>query len=78
MTIELVKILEAAKEYVRRSMIWFEMYQESKDEIDWQTCKELTIQSDTMLEAYKILTGRKIYRHDIDIELNRIYCNGKS
>ena len=69
MTVELVKILEAAKEYERRSMIWFDMYQESNDEFDWQTCKELSNKCDTMLEAYAILTGRKIYQHEIDNEL---------
>lgn len=72
MTNELVKILATAKEYMRRSMIWFELYQNSKDEIDWQTCKELTTQCDTMLEAYEIITGRKVYRHDIDKELVKI------
>ena len=69
MTIELVNILEAAKEYKRRSMIWFDLYEESNDELDWQTCKELSAKSDTMLEAYAILTGRKIYQVDIDNEL---------
>lgn len=65
MTIELVKILEAAKEYDRRSMVWFEMYTESNDEHDWNTCKELSDKSETMLEAYEILTGKKIHRFEI-------------
>lgn len=69
MTIELVKILEAAKEYKRRSMLWFEMYQESNDDLDWQECKELSAKCDAMLEAYAIITGRKVYQHDIDNEL---------
>ena len=69
MTIELVKILEAAKEYERRSNVWFDMYEESNDEFDWQTCKELLNKSDAMLEAYEILTGKKIYRYAIDQEL---------
>lgn len=69
MTIELVKILETAKKYERRSNIWFDMYEESKDEMDWQTCKELLNKSDAMLEAYEILTGKKIHRFAIDEEL---------
>lgn len=69
MTNDLVKILEAAKEYERRSMIWFEMYTESNDEYDWKTCKELSDKSETMLEAYEILTGKKIRRFEIEEEL---------
>lgn len=70
MTIELVKILEAAKEYERRSNIWFDIYEESNDEFDWQMCKELLNKADAMLEAYEILTGKKIYRYAIDEELS--------
>lgn len=69
MTNELIKILEAAKEYKRRSMIWFDLYEESNDELDWQMCKELDMKCDTMLEAYEILTGKKVYSIDIDKEL---------
>lgn len=69
MTIELVKILEAAKEYERRSDVWFDMYEESNDEMDWQMCKELLNKADAMLEAYEILTGKKIYRFEIENEL---------
>ena len=69
MTIELVKILEAAKEYNRRSMIWFDLYRESNDKFDWQTCMELSDKCDAMLEAYEILTGKKIYKAEIDNEL---------
>lgn len=69
MTIELVKILEAAKEYERRSDVWFNIYEESNNEFDWQQCKELLNKADAMLEAYEILTGKKIYRYAIDEEL---------
>ena len=69
MTIELVKILKAAKEYDRRSIILFEMYNESEDERDWQTCKELSDKCDAMLEAYEILTGKKIYGFEIEEQL---------
>ena len=68
MTIELKKILVAAKEYERRSMVWFNMYQESHDEFDWRECKELSDKCDTMLEAYEILTGKKIGAPWQDIE----------
>lgn len=69
MTIKLTKILEAAKEYERRSMIWFEIYTASNDERDWQACKELSDKCETMLEAYEILTDRKVYKFAIDEEL---------
>lgn len=68
MTIELVKILEAAKEYKRRSMFWFGMYEASNNNIDWETCKELDGKCDALLEAYEILTGKKVYSIDIDKE----------
>lgn len=69
MTNELVKILEAAKEYRRKSMIWFDLYEKSNNEVDWQTCSELNMKCDGMLEAYEILTGKKVYGIDIDKEL---------
>lgn len=69
MTNELVKILEAAKEYKRRSMFWFGMYEKSNDNSDWEKCKELDMKCDAMLEAYEILTGKKVYSIDIDKEL---------
>lgn len=69
MAIELKKILEAAKEYQRRSMVWFDLYQESNDQFDWQTCMELSDKCDAMLEAYEILTGKRIYKAEIDNEL---------
>lgn len=69
MTTEIVKILEAAKEYERHSNIWFDIYEESNDEMDWQICKELSNKADAMLEAYEILTGKKIYRYQIESEL---------
>ena len=69
MTNELVKILEAAKEYKRRSMFWFNLYEGSNDENDWQMCKELDMKCDGMLEAYEIMTGKKVYGIDIDKEL---------
>ena len=72
MTIELAKILEAAKEYKRRSMVWFDIYQESNDEFAWKACKEFSDKCNTMLEAYEILTGRKVYQHEIDNEL--VFC----
>lgn len=69
MTIELVKILEAAKEYHRRAMVWFDMYTDSNDEFDWATCKELSNKCQGLLESYEIMTGRKIHEFEIDEEL---------
>lgn len=68
MTNELVKILEAAKEYKRRSMRWFGLYEESNCESDWQMCKELEMKCYGLLEAYEILTGKKVYSIGIDID----------
>ena len=72
MTIELVKILEAAKEYHRRAMVWFDMYTDSNDEFDWTTCKELSNKCQGLLEAYEIMTGRKISDFEIEKELMAI------
>lgn len=69
MTIELVKILEAAKKYDELSMKWFEMYTASKDELDWNTSKEYDTYTRGLLEAYEILTGKHIRPYQIEDEL---------
>lgn len=60
MTIELVKILEAALEYLKSSNKWFEQYERTNDEDDWAICKEYDMRAKGMLEAYEILTGRHV------------------
>lgn len=69
MTIELVKILEAAQKYDALSMRWFEIYTDSKDELDWNTCKEYDMRTEGLLEAYEILTGKRIRPFQIEDEL---------
>lgn len=60
MTIELVKILEAALEYLETSNKWFEYYEHTNDEDDWAICKKYDMRAKGMLEAYEILTGRYV------------------
>lgn len=69
MTIELVKILEAAQSYKESGDRWFELYTNSLDKIDYQTSLEYDAKCRGMLEAYEILTGKKIYIYEIDKEL---------
>lgn len=69
MTIELVKILEAAQNYKKRSDVWFEYYVKNQDQLDYQTSLEYEAKCRGMLEAYEILTGKKIYIYEIDKEL---------
>lgn len=65
-----VKILETAKEYDQRAMCWFRAYEESHEELDWQMVSEMRAKADGLLEAYAILTGRRIYLHQLDEELS--------
>lgn len=69
MTIELVKILEAAQNYKENSDAWFDYYQESNDDLDWQTSQEYRAKCNGLLEAYAILTGRNLYQFEIKEEL---------
>lgn len=66
-----VKILETAKEYHQRALRWFRLYEESHEELDWQMVSEMNAKADGLLEAYAILTGRKVYSHEISEELSR-------
>lgn len=72
MPIELVKILEAAKEHYNRSNVWFKMYQENDDNIYWTACTEEEHAACGLLEAYEIMTGRKIHTFEIEKELMAI------
>ena len=69
MTIELVKILEAANEHYNRSNVWFKMYQEDGNDIYWNACMKEEHAARGLLEAYEIMTGRKIYTSEIEVEL---------
>ena len=69
MTIELVKILEAAQKHYENSNRWFKLYQQENDEIYWNACAEEEHTARGLLEAYGILTGNKIYTNEIENEL---------
>lgn len=69
MTIELVKILEAARKHRSRSNVWFERYQENADESFWTACMEEEHAAKGLLEAYEIMTGRKIHTFEIEEEI---------
>lgn len=69
MTIELVKILEAAQNYRNASNECFDLYQESNKQLDLQTSLEYEARTRAMLEAYEILTGKHVYFFEIDKEL---------
>lgn len=69
MTIELVKILEAAQDHYNRANVWFKLYQDEKEEMYWTACEEEEYAARGLLEAYDILTGNKIYTHEIKEEL---------
>ena len=69
MTIELVKILEAANTYRIKSNFWFEYYMKTQNEYDKSAWLEYGAKCHAMLEAYEILTGKKIYESEIENEL---------
>lgn len=60
MTTELVKILEKALELMEESDCWFDYYDESNDEDDWNMCVKYSKRAQGLLDAYEILTGKKI------------------
>lgn len=69
MTIELVKILEAAQYHYDKETKWFNAYEETEDETWLQLSNEQRMITQGLLEAYNILTGKKIYVYDIKAEL---------
>ncbi len=69
MTNELVKILEAAKEHYDRSNMWFKQYQETDEESYWNMCESEEYAARGLLEAYEIMTGKKIQTYEIKKEM---------
>lgn len=69
MTIELVKILEEAQMNFENGMRSFEASENEIDEelheIYWAICREYDGKVWGLLKAYEILTGEKIYPHQI-------------
>lgn len=60
MTTQLVKILEKALKAMESSNYWFGYYEESNDQNDWQVCVEYNERAHGLLDAYEILTGKKV------------------
>lgn len=60
MTTELVKILKKALAFMECSNEWFDYYEKSNDQIDWQVCVGYNERAHGLLDAYKILTGKKV------------------
>ena len=77
MTIELVKILKAAKDHYDMCMTWFECEQNTtsitkKEAYSiWSMQKEQKCRG--LLEAYEILTGKKLHAFEIENELTMTY-----
>lgn len=69
MTKKLVEILEAARKHYEASNIWFALYQESNNEYDWNMCESEDYAARGLLEAYEIITGEKIYPHEIKAKM---------
>lgn len=71
MTDKLATILECALAEIDDSDMWFDMYTTSNLESDWQMSKEHHMKCRGLLEAYEILTGKKIHplQHEIKEEL---------
>ena len=73
MTIKLVKILEAAQTHYEKSLYWFEKYEKADKEKDkvmyWNWSEMEEDQSRGLLEAYEIITGKKLHIFEIKQEL---------
>lgn len=60
MTEKLVKILEKALALMKKSDRWFDYYDESNDENDWDMCVKYRKRAQGLLDAYEILTGKHV------------------
>lgn len=73
MTIELVKILKAAKAHYDCSMNYYKMWEQAKRKDEkkslWNFSEDEEEKCRGLLEAYEILTGKKISIFEIDEEL---------
>lgn len=62
-------ILETAYVHYETSGKFFEAYQNENDpefkSTLWALCEEASGKADGLLEAYEILTGKKVYQHQI-------------
>lgn len=65
-----VKILETAKQYRDKGMKWFESYQQNHNEAAYEMSMHNMTMADGLLEAYGILTGRRVISAQIENELS--------
>lgn len=72
MTNELVKILEAAYSNYELSNFWFKNYQESGIQFDLNASYEYENKARGLLQAYEIMTDKKIYPFQIEEELELV------
>lgn len=68
MTIEFIKILEAALEAANRSDKWFAQWKETKHEFDHRAWSEYEAQAEAYCNAYEILTGIRVIPCAVFIE----------
>lgn len=61
MTDKLSIILEHALTELDKSNMWFNEYENSGLDCDWKTCMEHDMKCRGLLDAYEIMTGKKIY-----------------
>lgn len=66
---ELVYILEAAKEHYELANIWWKTFQKTNDKSDYAMWRDEFSYTQGLLEAYKIVSGRKVFGFTIDEEL---------
>lgn len=72
MSIELVKILEAAQAYKEESVNWFNLSNQYEDvdnklaDTYWKYSREAQCKCDAMLQAFEICTGYKVYHWEIE------------
>ena len=73
MSIELVKILEAAQAYFEKSMKYYALMESAETEemknIYWARCNEYDGNCQGLICAYGIITGKHILRCEIKKEL---------
>ena len=69
---ELVYILEAAKEHYVLENMWWESFQESNDNTDYVLFSNERGCVKGLLQAYEIISGRRVFGFTIDEELEAI------
>ena len=68
MTDKLATILEHALAELDKSNMWFDEYEKSGLDCDWKTCMEHEMKCCGLLEAYEIMTEKKVYPFTFEIK----------